>query len=351
MTPSKISRIMQKCDLCPRNCQVDRYVNKGACGVGAEMYAARAALHFWEEPVISGSRGSGAVFFTGCNLGCVYCQNAAISQLNDVLPGKPVSVEKLADIFLRLQDEQGANNINLVTAVHYVPQVALTLGIAKDKGLKIPVVYNTSSYEKVESLKMLDGLVDVYLPDFKYITPELAGKLSKAPDYPQVAIAAIDEMVRQVGEAEFVKEEPFGRQNASCIEENPAKTKLTVSDKIDDKKGAVYEPGGPLIQKGVIVRQLLLPGHVRESKKALEFLHERYGDRIYISIMNQYTPMRTDFSKEDHDLSPLGRKVTRREYSQLVDFAINRGIENGFTQTGDTAESSFIPQWNGEGID
>lgn len=466
VTPSEISRIMQSCDLCPRNCHIDRYVNIGACGAGADVYVARAALHFWEEPVISGSRGSGAVFFSGCNLCCIFCQNSAIShpqmgtgnlkgntgagekdalyrgsgttgnnncyQLNSgsqrgtgttkgsigaaesgtlyrgsgttvdnfceshenwaevgtgtlhvnnsaaerncqtefltpgLPPGKKVSVEKLAEIFLRLQDEQGANNINLVTAAHFVPQVALALEMAKNRGLTIPVVYNTSSYEKVSALKMLDGLVDVYLPDFKYISPELAAKFSHAKDYPEAAIAAIDEMVRQVGEAEFVPEEEFVRKkDAGEVSENPIsaekiETLLTEQGQIDDKKG-VYPPGGQLIKKGVIVRQLLLPGHVKESEKCLQFLHERYGNRIYISIMNQYTPMPTlqEWLKadkngrlaNDYDLAPLARKVTKREYSRIVDFAINNGIENGFTQTGDTAESSFIPDWNGEGVD
>ncbi len=380
---SNVESLMKDCTLCPRNCGADRTQKDGACGAGAEMQVARAALHFWEEPVISGSRGSGAVFFVGCNLGCIYCQNAAISHPyrgsgttvdNSCEPHhdwvevgsdpiktntgaaegncqtKFLTPNRLAEKFLRLQDVQGANNINLVTAAHFVPQVAMALEMAKNRGLTIPVVYNTSSYEKVEALKLLDGLVDVYLPDFKYISPELAGKLSKAPDYPQVAAAAIDEMVRQVGEAEFADEEPFVRPSDPDADIN-TKALTTNPSQIDDKKGAVYEPGGPLIRKGVIVRHLLLPSHVRESEKALKFLHERYGNSIYISIMNQYTPMRGDFPADDHDLAPLSRKVTKREYSRLVDFAVNIGIENGFTQTGDTAESSFIPEWNGEGIE
>lgn len=388
MTSVSIEKIMKHCTLCPRKCGADRTLRLGACGAGAQMIVARAALHFWEEPVISGSRGSGAVFFSGCNLGCVFCQNAAISHISGKseypaadylseetekythkytegkepgpekakekavetgeLPGRAVSVEKLAEIMLRLQDVQGANNINLVTAAHFAPQVAAALEKARDRGLTIPLVYNSSAYESVEALRLFDGLVDVYLPDFKYATPEIARKLSKAEDYPAIATAALDEMVRQAGEAEFAEEEPFA---AGC----------------SPSAKAVYEPGGRLIRRGVIVRNLLLPGHVHESEAVLRFLHERYGDTIYISIMNQYTPM-PDMKKlyamrandqktgeeaaaPDRIVTVLGRKVTKREYEELVDYAINCGIENGFVQEGGTAKSSFIPEWNGEGVD
>lgn len=415
MNEKAVEKVMRNCTLCPRNCGADRTTGTGVCGAGEQMVIARAALHFWEEPVISGSRGSGAVFFSGCNLGCVFCQNAAISHVSESKnngaedthrytdkkganpqrngenqPGKTVSIEKLAEIMLRLQNTEGANNINLVTAAHYAPQVAAALETAKVKGLTIPVVYNSSGYEKAETLRFFDGLVDVYLPDFKYATPELAAKLSKAPDYPAIATAALDEMVRQAGEAEFYTEEPFpmktevkqqltespaeGNYCSEAVEEQRLAEALTYEGKMaddmgtkDGKTGAcrqgVYPPGGQLIRKGVIVRNLLLPGHVHESERVLSFLHERYGDSIYISIMNQYTPM-PEFTAQlerqqeagrgnpmDADLANLGRRVTKREYERLLDFAINIGIQNGFTQEGGTAKTSLIPSWNGEGVD
>jgi len=331
---------MKNCRLCPRECEADRTAGRyGVCRAGAEILVARAALHAWEEPVISGKNGSGAVFFSGCSLGCIYCQNYIISGTAagrrqtgtadhtqtdrmmsgtadtdppESLPGKSVSVEQLADIFLRLQDFEKANNINLVTATHFIPQAAEALKIAKKKGLEIPVVYNTSGYEKVSSLKMLDGLVDVYLPDLKYVTPELARKYSHARDYPDRAKEAIEEMVRQTGEPRFRPEQGN--------EENQ------------------------LIIRGVIVRNLLLPGHVEESKKIVKYLHETYKESIYISLMNQYTPM----PAMEHD-PLLGRRVTKREYERLVQYALEIGVVNGFIQEGKTAQESFIPAWNGEG--
>ena len=267
------------------------------------MKIARAALHMWEEPCISGKEGSGAVFFSGCALRCRFCQNRAISGGQQ---GKTVTVKRLADIFLELQ-EQNANNINLVTAGQFVPQVAAAIILARDQGLKIPVVYNSSGYESLNALKMLEGLVDIYLPDFKYMDPDLALKYSHAKDYPEVAKEALKEMVRQVGEPEF------------------------------DDRG--------MMQKGIIVRHLLLPGHVRDSKNVLKYLIDTYENRIYISLMNQYTPMPA--MKGDPLLS---RKVTEREYERLIDYGISLGLENGFIQEGETAKESFIPEFNGEGI-
>ena len=267
------------------------------------MKIARAALHMWEEPCISGKEGSGAVFFSGCALRCRFCQNRAISGGQQ---GKTVTVKRLADIFLELQ-EQNANNINLVTAGQFVPQVAAAIILARDQGLKIPVVYNSSGYESLDALKMLEGLVDIYLPDFKYMDPNLALKYSHAKDYPEVAKEALKEMVRQVGEPEF------------------------------DDRG--------MMQKGIIVRHLLLPGHVRDSKNVLKYLIDTYENRIYISLMNQYTPMPA--MKGDPLLS---RKVTEREYERLIDYGISLGLENGFIQEGETAKESFIPEFNGEGI-
>lgn len=300
----KMQSWMKKCSLCPRNCGVNRLDGqKGFCGVDAEILVARAALHMWEEPCISGKEGSGAVFFSGCSLGCRFCQNNKISRGQT---GKKITVEYLAELFFQLQG-QGANNINLVTAGHFLPQVALALENARAHGLKIPVVYNSSGYEKAGSLEMLEGLVDIYLPDFKYMDPELAGKYSHAPDYPQIAKDALEEMVQQVGNLEF------------------------------DERG--------MMKKGVIVRHLLLPGHVKNSREVLKYLYETYGDRIYISIMNQYTPMPA--MKNDPKLS---RKVTDREYERLLDYALSLGLNNGFIQEGETAKESFIPEFNEEGV-
>ena len=309
---------MKNCRICPRECGADRTAGRyGVCRAGAEILVARAALHAWEEPVISGKNGSGAVFFSGCSLGCIYCQNHEISGTDAdrrqiSLPGKSISVEKLADIFLRLQEAEKANNINLVTATHFIPQVAEALRTAKQKGLEIPVVYNTGGYEKVSSLRMLDGLVDVYLPDLKYLTPELAWQYSRAKDYPERAKEALSEMVRQTGAPLFYPE-PGNEENR-------------------------------LIRKGVIVRNLLLPGHVEESKKVVRYLRETYGENIYISLMNQYTPMA---AMRDDPL--LGRRVTKREYERLIQYALEIGVVNGFIQEGKTAQESFIPSWNGEG--
>ena len=300
----ELQTMLKDCHLCPRNCGVDRLAGqKGFCGVDAGIMVARAALHMWEEPCISGKEGSGAVFFSGCSLGCAFCQNRTISKGQS---GKVITVEHLAELFLELQGQK-ANNINLVTAGHFLPQVREALILAKEQGLTIPVVYNSSGYEKVEMLRYLEGLVDIYLPDLKYLEADLAGKYSHAKDYPEVAMKALEEMVRQVGTPEF------------------------------DERG--------MMKKGVIVRHLLLPGHVRNSKKVLEYLYGTYGDQIYISLMNQYTPMPA--MKDDPQLS---RKVTDREYDRLLDHAISFGVTNCFIQEGETAKESFIPEFNGEGI-
>lgn len=300
----ELQTMLKECHLCPRNCGVDRLAGqKGFCGVDAGIMVARAALHMWEEPCISGKEGSGAVFFSGCSLGCAFCQNRTISKGQS---GKVITVEHLAELFLDLQ-AQKANNINLVTAGHFLPQVREALILAKEQGLTIPVVYNSSGYEKAEMLRYLEGLVDIYLPDLKYLEADLAGKYSHAKDYPEVAMKALEEMVRQVRMPEF------------------------------DERG--------MMKKGVIVRHLLLPGHVRNSKKVLEYLYGTYGDQIYISLMNQYTPMPA--MKDDPQLS---RKVTDREYDRLLDHAISFGVTNCFIQEGETAKESFIPEFNGEGV-
>ena len=298
------------CTLCPRACRVDRTAGqKGRCHVDAQIRVARAALHMWEEPCLSGRSGSGAVFFSGCALGCIFCQNREIASGK---AGLVISEARLSEIFLELQ-EKGANNINLVTAGHYVPQVIRALACAKSQGLRIPIVYNSSGYEKAETLRQLEGLIDIYLPDLKYLTPELAAAYSHAPDYPQYAMEAISEMVRQQPQAEFMPED---RTEAS-----------------------------PIMRRGVIVRHLLLPGHVREAKKVVGYLHETYGDQIYISMMNQYTPMSEKFADPN-----LNRRVTNREYERLLDYAAEIGVENGFYQEGATADESFIPKFDYEGV-
>ena len=298
-----------KCVLCPRGCQVNREADQmGVCRVSSKLKVARAALHFWEETCISGTNGSGAVFFSGCSMHCVFCQNREIA--NGIV-GKEIERERLRDIFLELQD-QGANNINLVTPGHYVPHIVWAVEQARSQGLSIPIVYNTSGYEKVDTLKQLEGIVDVYLPDFKYWEPQAAKKYSNAPDYPEVARAAIAEMVRQRPTVEFI----FNK-----------------------------EQNVDLIQKGVIVRQLLLPGQFKDAKRIVKYLHETYGNQIYLSLMSQYTPL-----AHVEKYPELNRKVDRRTYERYIDYAIEIGVENGFIQEEDVAEESFIPRFDGEGV-
>ena len=305
ITREIIDSLMGDCVLCPRKCHADRSSGqRGFCGQSAEVAAARAALHFWEEPCISGSCGSGTVFFTGCSLQCIFCQNRNIALEND---GYVISLERLTQIFLELQ-QKGAANINLVTAGHFLPQVSYCLEQAKKSGLSIPVVYNTGSYEEVDSLKMLEGLVDIYLPDLKYHSPELSLKYARAADYFEKATAAIGEMFRQAGKPQF-----------------------------DPKSG--------LMRRGVIVRHLLLPGCPGDSKRILRYLHDAYGNDIFVSIMNQFTPPDTDVLP-----SELNRKISHEEYDKILDFAEKIGIEQGFCQEGETASESFIPAFNGEGL-
>ncbi len=294
----------ENCLLCPRKCGINRGIGQtGVCGVSSEIKVARAALHYWEEPCISGKRGSGAVFFSGCSLHCVFCQNRAIS---DGKEGKVISKERLSDIFIELADK-GANNINLVTPGQYIPDIVWAVNDAKSRGMKLPIIYNTSGYENVTELKLLEGIVDVYLPDFKYMDSTLSAKYSRAKDYPSVAKQALSEMVRQ--QPDVV---------------------------IDDATG--------LIQKGVIVRQLLLPGHVNDAKAVLKYLYDTYHDHVYISMMSQFTPIALK------DYPEINRTVTRREYERLVDYAIKIGITNAFIQEGDVAKDSFIPAFDCEGV-
>lgn len=297
---------LSDCILCPRECHVDRVSGQtGFCGQSDRILAARAALHFWEEPCLSGTNGSGTVFFSGCNLGCVYCQNHTIAQGQT---GREITVERLSEIFLELQDKK-AHNINLVTPTHYVPQIITALRTAKDNGLTIPVVYNTSGYEKADTLKRLEGLIDIYLPDLKYHDTALSARYSDAPDYFVKAAAAIDEMLRQTGRPVFIDGEDS------------------------------------LMLKGVIVRHLLLPDCEEDSRYLLRFLHETYGNDIYVSIMNQYTPM-----PQVAHIPALNRKISPEEYDRIIDYAIHIGIESGFIQEDETASESFIPAFDCEGV-
>lgn len=294
----------ENCLLCPRKCGINRRTGQtGVCGVSSEIKVARAALHYWEEPCISGKRGSGAVFFSGCSLHCVFCQNREIS---DGKEGKVISKERLSDIFMELADK-GANNINLVTPGQYIPDIVWAVNDARSRGMKLPIIYNTSGYENVTELKLLEGIVDVYLPDFKYMDSTLSARYSRAKDYPSVAKQALSEMVRQ--QPDVV---------------------------IDDATG--------LIQKGVIVRQLLLPGHVNDAKAVLKYLYDTYHDHVYISMMSQFTPIALK------DYPEINRTVTRREYERLVDYALEIGITNAFIQEGDVAKGSFIPAFDCEGV-
>ena len=312
---------MTDCTLCPRSCRANRAAGEvGYCKQAADLYAARAALYFDEEPVISGRNGSGAVFFSGCNfsgcnMGCVYCQNYAIAR---AMYGTRLEPTRLADIFLELQ-EQGAENINLVTASHYLYLIIPAIEKAKRQGLKVPVVYNTGAYERVEAIQALEGLVDIWLPDFKYISPRISLAYSHTPDYFQYASKALAEMVRQCPH-------PLFADGSSSID---------AKDDADD----------PVMVSGVIVRHLALPGCSEDSRDILDYLHKTYGDDIFISLMNQYTPM-----PQVKDDPNLGRKLTKKEYSDLVDYAIAIGITNGFIQDGDTASQSYIPAFDGTGL-
>ena len=294
----------ENCLLCPRKCGINRRTGQtGVCGVSSEIKVARAALHYWEEPCISGKRGSGAVFFSGCSLHCVFCQNREIS---DGKAGKVISKERLSDIFMELAGK-GANNINLVTPGQYIPDIVWAVNDAKSRGMKLPIIYNTSGYENVTELKLLEGIVDVYLPDFKYMDSTLSARYSRAKDYPSVAKQALSEMVRQ--QPDVV---------------------------IDDATG--------LIQKGVIVRQLLLPGHVNDAKAVLKYLYDTYHDHVYISMMSQFTPIALK------DYPEINRTVTKREYERLVNYALEIGITDAFIQEGDVAKDSFIPAFDCEGV-
>ncbi len=289
---------LSKCDICPRKCGVNREKGElGFCKMKDKIKIARYSLHYWEEPIISGETGSGTIFFSGCNLKCIFCQNYKISSEN---MGKEISVERLKEICLELQNI-GANNINLVTGTHFLPLIKEALILAKKEGLTIPIVYNTSSYENVESLKEMEGLIDIYLPDLKYYDNKLAENFSLANNYFEIATNAIKEMIRQTGKP--------------VIENN-------------------------IMKKGVIVRHLLLPNHLEDSKKIIKYLHDTYDEDIYISIMNQYTPI-----KKFDKYPELNRTLTDKEYDELVNYACDLNITQAFIQEGETCKESFIPDF------
>ena len=290
--------ILKECSLCPRNCRVNRYETTGFCKGTDKVKLAYYSLHQWEEPVISGQNGSGTVFFSHCNLQCIFCQNKKISTGGY---GKEISNLRLKEIFLELQSK-GAHNINLVTPTHYVPQIVSVLQEVKNKELKIPVVYNTSSYENVKTIEMLEGIVDIYLADLKYFDNNLGCKYSNCRDYFKYASEAIEAMYKQVGKFKIV---------------------------------------GDLLNSGLIVRILVLPGHVDDSKNLIKYLYNRYGDNIIISIMNQYTPV-----CKINDFPNLNRKLTDEEYDEVIDYACLLGIENAFVQEGETQSKSFIPDFD-----
>lgn len=292
-----MENLLHSCCLCPRKCGADRINGKtGFCGAGADIKIARSALHFWEEPCISGENGSGTVFFSCCTMKCVFCQNYTISTDNN---GKSITIRQLADAFCDLQ-KQGANNINLVTPTHYVPQIINALDIAKGEGLTLPVVYNTGGYESLETLRLLNGYIDIYMPDFKYWDDKYALEYSRAPHYREVAAAALDEMFSQVGTPVF------------------------------DKNG--------IMQKGMIVRHLMLPGLLFDSKKIIDYLYDRFGNDIFISLMSQYTPL-----EHVRDIPRLNRRINPKHYNAMLDYCMNKGITNAFVQEGSAASESFIP--------
>ncbi len=312
--------VPESCHLCPRDCGANRAAGeRGVCGAGADLVVARAALHFWEEPPISGNAGSGTVFFAHCPLRCVYCQNAPLAQGQ---AGRAVSVERLAAMCLELA-EQGALNVNFVTPTHYAPQVRAAVALARREGLSLPVVWNTGGYETPEAVRANAGTVDVYLTDFKYVDAELASRYSQAPDYAQVAVAALDAMVEQAGSPVF--------------------------DEVD---------GQPRMTRGVVVRHLMLPDALEDSMRVVRLVHERYGDQVLLSLMNQYTPVLSS-SAQAGDVRArrvlsrcpeLAHTVPPEDYEALLNYADDLGVQDYFWQEGPADEESFIPSFDLTGV-
>lgn len=300
----KMNRALSQCQVCPRKCGIDR--TAGQFGFCRAPYLPKVALvsrHDWEEPPISGTKGSGTVFFSHCNLGCVFCQNHDISQGGF---GQEISIERLAEIFLE-QQERGFHNVNLVSAVQFIPQVAKALEMVKGNGLSIPVVYNSNGYESIEGLQMLEGLVDVYLPDFKYWDDKLGETYSNCRHYRETAAAAILEMRRQTG--------------MDILDENG------------------------LMKKGIILRHLVLPGQYKDSYKVLDWVKETLGEETFVSLMSQYTPMHR--AKE---IKALSRRLTTFEYDKVVDHFFEIGLKNGFMQKRSSATSEYTPVFDLSGV-
>ncbi len=293
-----------KCYICPIRCGKNRETVEGYCGGGKNAKVALVSIHNWEEPSISGTKGSGTVFFSGCNLRCVFCQNYNISHENF---GLEISDKRLSEIFLE-QQEKGVHNINLVSGVHYAKNIVSALKTAKEKGLKIPVVYNSNGYESVDTLRLFDGLIDIYIPDIKYFDDDLAMKYSSAPNYFNVAIEAVKEMYRQVGKNKF------------------------------DENG--------IMQKGVIIRQLVLPSHKEDSKKVLDAIKNNFGNNVYVSIMSQYTPM-----YRANEFKEINRRLTTFEYEKVVDYFLEIGLENGYVQKRTSATSDYTPTFDLRGVE
>ena len=289
-----------ECKLCPHECKINRTQNIGRCKSDFKTKVALYNLHYYEEPCISGKNGSGTVFFSGCNMNCKYCQNYKISQ--NIVENNIVNSEELANIFLELQNMK-ANNINLVTGVIYVPEIIKAIKIAKEKGLKIPIIYNSSGYEKIDTIKMLDGYIDVYLPDFKYYYEELGKDLSNINNYPKYAKEALKEMYKQVGNPEF------------------------------DENG--------IIKKGMIIRHLILPNHIRNTKMVLKWIKENIGKKAYISIMAQYFPTYKATETED-----INRKITREELEEVKNYISEFNLENGYIQDIEDDEEKYVPEFN-----
>lgn len=291
-------KILEKCAICPRNCGINRLNNQiGRCKSKDTVKVALYSTHNFEEPCISGKKGSGTVFFSNCNMNCVFCQNYEISQQGK---GKEISIEELADIFIK-QQEKDVENINLVTPTSYVPQIIEAIKIARKNGLRLPIVYNTNGYEKVETLKMLEGYVDIYLPDFKYSDNELGKRLSKVDNYFEIVTEALKEMYRQTGKAVF---------NAEGI-----------------------------MQKGMIIRHLVLPNHILNSRRVLKWINENMHD-VYVSVMAQYFP--TYKAKEIDDIN---RKLTKEEYEQIEKYLYRLDLENGYIQELGEHEEEYVPHW------
>ena len=291
---------LRKCEVCPFRCKVNRLEGKiGKCGCNDKIKIALASLHYYEEPCISGKNGSGTVFFSNCNLNCIYCQNYEISQLGK---GKEITIEHLAQIFIK-QQEKNVNNINLVTPTMYVPQIIEAIKIARKKGLNIPIIYNSNGYENVETIKKLNGYIDIYLPDLKYYSNEIAKKYSKIDNYFETAISAIKEMQKQVG--------------------NP-----------------IFNEEG-IIQKGVIIRHLILPHHLLNTKNILKYVKKNFDENTYISIMAQYFP--TYKAKED---KLINRKLTKKEYKEIENYLYTLNLENGYIQELGEHEEEYVPDFN-----